>query len=296
MSYRPGPLHRLQRHCGFGGVGSPRRFTVSPAIGGKTEWNIDTDGPLDLSVAGVWDFTPHTNFVTHFKTWGGAGGDAGQDGGPAGAGTADIQWLRGVQYKVYVGGGGTISLGGLNGGANGGSAYGGFAAGGGGYSGLRLATGEPLLIAPGGGGASPAGKGGPGGGAVGAVGGGGSAGGLGGTQSAGGTGGLGQDAGGNPGVYGGVGIAFAGGIGRQTNAGDYSNAGGGGAGYFGGGGGGVFIFSHGGGGGGGSGFFDPALTANGILYAASNTDPGLAADPDRGSAGDPGFDGRVRIY
>lgn len=183
---------------------------------------------------------------------------------------------------IYVGGVGSNSVGGFNGGGNGTQA-------GGGASDVRVASGrltDRILVAGGAGGAgmgsgnttySDWGCPGYGGGLAGGDGGGGlsyygggGGGGAGGSQSAGGTGGQGGSPNsphhGNPGKNGKLGIGGAGGKGRGHASGA---GGGGGGGYYGGGGGGSGErgyttsgsgFGGGGGGGGGSAYAEPSAT------------------------------------
>ena len=280
---------------GAGSSSVGRTFSISPAVSGKSTWNLDVDGPLNISTAGVWDITPLSTFSAGTKSWGGGGGinRVAAPAGAAGAMTGTAQLTSGVAYKLYVGGAGgsnPSTAGGTNGGGNGG-AGGGVepGGGGGGYSGIRTAAGVPLAISGGGGGAARAAGavGGAGGGSSGVAGGSVTAGGGGpGTQVGGGAGGTG-DAGG------GAGSAYAGGIG-ETRGND--GAGGGGGGYYGGGGGGAVIGIDAAGGGGGSGYFDPVKVPDGVLYAGSGITPGNSADSDRGGAGAPQTDGRLVLY
>src|SRR3990167_7857353 len=61
-------------------AGGGRIFNVSPAVSGKTTWNLDIDGPMTISTAGSWTITPHSGLSANVKLWGGGGGG---DGGNA---------------------------------------------------------------------------------------------------------------------------------------------------------------------------------------------------------------------
>jgi hypothetical protein len=210
---------------------------------------------------------------------------------------AIIPATPGEKLAVFVGGAGSGSVGGFDGGANGGTASCpntcGF--GGGGASDIREGgdtLADRILVVGGGGGAGEDGTGGNygsfgsykggvggiGGGSTGVSGGSGSSssfedgggGGSGGTQSnggAGGSGGLGGTGVGNPGYAGALGEGGAGGEGcTVTYCIPGANGGGGGGGYYGGGGGGaggsiVSESGAGGGGGGGSSYIEPSAYA-----------------------------------
>lgn len=254
---------------------SGRIFTVSPAVAGKTIWNLDTDGPLVLSTAGEWTLTALGAFRAQVKLWGGAGGGtastafAGGGGGYA-SGAIDFSGA----YTARVGAGGPKGIAGsASGGTYGGGAGGNTGGGaGGGCSGLFAGTvsqANARLLAGGGGGAGgDDGSGAAGGGAVG-----GTAHGGGGTQTAGGAIGSGSS------VPGTAGSALAGGKGGDS--GD-RGGGGGGQGYFGGAGGGG---GSGGGGGGGGSAYAHASVVGATLTAGSGSTPGNSADVDRGNAG-----------
>ncbi len=64
----------------FDGGGSPpaatRSFTLSPAIAGKTTWDLDVDGPCTFPV-GVYTVTPLAGFAGDVEIWGPGGGSGG---------------------------------------------------------------------------------------------------------------------------------------------------------------------------------------------------------------------------
>lgn len=265
-------------------------FTISPAVGGVSQWTFATNGNLSLTTPGEYTITFAGSYNKVVKMWGSGGmpstgGVEGWgNGGAGGAATGNVSFVGGSTYKFRVpaaGGTGTAPALAYGAGNGGGTFSCGTAGSGGGYAGIFLETvaqaNAVLMAGGGGGGASSRSdcRGGRTGGA-----GGGTNGqsidslhGTGGTQSAGGTGAQG----------GGNGSALQGGNGT----GGGSGAGGG---YFGGGGGG----SHGDGGsgsGGGSGYFNPSLVSAATLYTGSGTTPGNNSDSDRGSAGTSGTAG-----
>lgn len=286
-------------------------FTISPAVSGKTTWDLVVDGALDLSANGEWTIVPSTNFTVNAKIWGagGARGNQGVAGTGGGGGFASgrVDLIAGSTYKLRVGGGGAVArTGGYNGGGTGGGNTG-SAPGGGGASGIYITSAtvqaNSILIAGGGGGGGwndggSMGNGGAGGGSSGTAGTDGGVAGSGGqpgTQSAGGAGGSGNfQAGGN-------GTALQGGNGGDRG-GSGAAGGGAGGGYWGGGGGGgqASINTGGGGGGGGSGYANPSSVSAAVLTAGSGTTPGNSSDPQRGTSGNGGVsvsqagsDGRI---
>src|SRR5206468_2333740 len=101
-----------------------RVFTISPAVNGKTTWNLDLDGTFSLGNAGTWTLTPQTTFIAQTKAWGGGGGGSYQTGGGGGYAGGLMQFQAGVGYRVDVAaGGGPLATfaGGAPGGANGAS-------------------------------------------------------------------------------------------------------------------------------------------------------------------------------
>lgn len=250
--------------------GNPARiFNITPAVSGKTTWNLDVDGPLNLSTQGTWTITPLSAFTTNVKAWGEGGVKFGSGNWGAGAfAGGDVALQQGVDIRLNVGQGrGPSDIGGQ----------------GGGWTGLLFSSSLlAILIAGGGGGSGYSDStinGGPGGAATGFNGVrdpvGGDNPGLGGTQTA---AGLGGSSGG--GLYATNGAP---GVGRTGGRGGYAGGGGGG-GYFGGGGGAGSDYS-GAGGGGGSSYFDPARVTNAQLLAGLGTTPGNASDPARNGAG-----------
>lgn len=271
-------------------------FTISPAVSGKNQWNLDTDGQLNLGTYNEWTITPLKSITVSVKMWG-AGGASGANyatsipltetsrmgtGGGGGYSTGVITMTPGNTYILQVGqGGGRRNSIDINGGATylaGGSNSNLGAAQGGGYSGIfknSVIQSNALIIAGGGGGGydtsygSASGQAGAGGGNSGqnGPGGAGTQGGGGGTQSSGGI----------PSIYHGatVGNILRGGLAGTT----YFHAGGGGGGYFGGGGGNV------GGGGGGSGFVHPSLVISGSTQTGHRATPANSTDPMRSGSG-----------
>lgn len=260
-----------------------RIFNISPAVNGKTVWNLDADGMLSLNTTGSWTITPLSTFSVTAKMWGTGGGFP--SGGAFGAGSPSagaggyaggaVQLVAGTSYTLRVNQGGGTKC-----------AYGSW---GGGYSALLLTSGSVFVLVAGGGG----GQGGR-------------------NSGLGGAGGRSNDAfqkaqdgatddQGNGGGQGGF-ILYPGsgggantanlfwangnsGSGSSGGEGGYSGGGGGG-GYFGGGGGSGSDFA-GAGGGGGSSYYDPARVTQASLLNGSGGTPGNASDPDRGTAGNP---------
>lgn len=245
----------------LGTVPSPvgvRTFTISPAVGGKTTWDLDVDGSLNLDSAGTWTITPTATFTVDAKVWGAAGGSlgGGYNGGGGGGAVGTVTLTGGQSYAIYVGSGGPVQT----------SEW----TRGGTYSGIRTSSGTAIIIAGAGGGSGNSGSGGAGGGTNGASA---SGGGGGATQTAGGSGGGGSECTGDPGT------AWAGGYECYNHNGPS-----GGSGYFGGGGTGADPYiRHGGGG--GSGYLNATFVAGGTLYTGSGINPGNASDSDRGTAG-----------
>ncbi|HLZ77169.1 Ig-like domain-containing protein [Phenylobacterium sp.] len=266
-----------------------RTFTISPAVGGVTTWNIDVNGPLNLGTSGTWTITPQNTFSVQAKAWGAGGGAASNAGAGGGGGYAagTIQLQAGVAYRIDVGAGGTNGAGGGAGGAPGGGGgssgsweFPGYGGGGGGFTGLRKSSGAAVLIAGAGGGGDGSyagvGGGGAGGGASGSAGAsppdGHTTGGAGGTQTTGAA-------------------QFAGSAASTSTIGQ---AGGGGGGYYGGFGGAnvaywdddiSFTVTSSSAGGGGSGYVSSSDVTSGVLTAASGATPGNSGDSDRGGAG-----------
>jgi len=249
-----------------------RIFQIAPAVNGKTVWNLDTDGALNLGTQGIWYATPLSTFSVSAKLWGEGGTRYGGGSASAGAGGfagGVIQLTAGVTFRLGVGQGRGPS-----------GPYGGS---GGGWSGVLVdASGVRVLIAGAGGGAGYSNAsvlGGAGGWPNGGTGStdpaGSDTGGGGATQSAAGAGGI-----GGGGLYSTNGSP---GSGMTGGAGGYGGSGGGG-GYFGGGGGAGSDFS-GAGGGGGSSYFNPTFVTNQSMLSGSGTTPGNASDPARNGAG-----------
>jgi hypothetical protein len=261
-------------------------FTISPAVGGITNWSFATNGPLTISTAGTYTLTPLATFVANVKMWGGGGGSGNQagTGGGGGSSTGSVTFSSGVAHVLVIGQGGPAGAGAS---ATGGGGVGDINRGnGGGYSGIfrnSQTQGNAVLMAGGGGGAgggigsSAAGAGGGTSGQAGNTTAGGSMPG-GGTQIAGGTGS-------------GSGAALQGGGGLS----------GGGGGYFGGGAGGD-SGSYAPAAGGGSGYINNSYVTSGNTYTGNGNTPGNNADSDRGTSGNArsgsvgaGNDGKIII-
>lgn len=266
---------QVQSLRGFSTNTSVRKITASrvlliePAFLGKSAWNLDSDGPLDLGSEGIWVITPISTLRVSAKAWGAGGRSvAGSVGGGGGYAGGIVKLLGGSRYSLYCGRLGPVG-------------DGGYWAGGGGYSGIRFLTGEGVLIAGGGGGAGNAGNGGAGGGLAGQSGLDGH-GAQGGNQSAGGLGGGGTESTGQ------AGTAWTGGS-DGLHSGSQ-----GGDGYFGGGGGGSSPFNLYGAGG-GSGYLSPSYLTSAILNSGSGNVPGNSSDVDRNGSGLSDTTGRLRL-
>lgn len=276
----------------------PRTFTISPAVGGKTSWNLDTDGTLTLSSAGTWSLTATSSFTGNCKIWG-AGGGAGRNhsscpGGGGGFSVANVNFSSGVVYSIIVGEGGraldTAGGGMTNGSYKGTSGYGRggaatqYGGSGGGGTGLTLAASPytPILVAGGGGGgASELGNAGAGGG----------------TNGGNGSGTSGQGA---QGIIPGTGVqedtaatAWSGSSGGDGGYGTYVSGGGGG-GYAGGG---AMDTNQNGGGGGGSGYVNSAYTSGtGTTVAGSGSTAAASSDTDKPANTATGATSETRAY
>ena len=258
-----------------------RRFTISPAVSGKTSWDLGADGPLELSTAGTWTITPASSYSIDIKMWGAGGSTALYTGGAGGSSVGQLLVTSPTSYIIRVGA------------VNGGGTAGGVGGRGGGYSGMFNTSetfANSLIIAGGGGGGGQddggrGATGGAGGGTTGQ-----SSSGFsgttatGGTQSAGGTGGGGTAVGSN-------GSQLTGGNGGAASG---FSGGGGGGGYYGGGGGGLQSAWASSGGAGGSGYIGGVTAAT--TFIGSGTTPGNNSDIHRGTAGNVGTAGKVYLY
>lgn len=247
-----------------------RVLAISPAVNGKTTWDLDADGPLTLSTSGTWTLTSSGTFSVTAKLWG-AGGGAGSPGrsetaygGAGGFATGMVSIASNDALTVIVGGGGSGNqTGGYGGGGTGSNQY---DAGGGGGGGTTLRINSiTQLVAAGGGGGGYDYAGAPGGGATGIRRGGDGGGGYGGTQTAGGSGGTGGVATGGSGTLG------------QGGNGAYAGGGGGG-GYYGGGGAGSAL-GYGNGGGGGSSYVAGDRVSGGSTTEGTWHSAGASNDP-----------------
>jgi len=256
------------------------RFTISPAVSGKTTWNTAIDGPLSISASNTYTLTPTYAFTASIKMWGAGGGQGTQDSSKAGAGgfsSGTMTFTAGQAYVLLVGGGGKTGGGGTAlGGGGGGSES--LRGGGGGYSGIFISSisqANARLMAGGGGGS------------------GGNGGGL---SVSGAGGGLAGQAGGT-GIAGGTQISGTSGGTALQGASDRS---GGGGGYFGGGAGGDSGY-YVPGAGGGSGYINSTYVSSGVTTAGNYTTVANSSDADRGNSGNvsssagQGQDGRVYI-
>lgn len=271
------------RNFGLGSGKGSLVLNVSPAVLGKTSWDLIEDGNLVLEAGTEYTITNPSASLKNIavKLWG--GGSSGQGGFTSGtyalAGNSSIKCRAGAAGTSNQGGGGASAI----------------------YSSSDANT--VYAVAGGGGGAgNGATGGGHGGGTTGNAGsqctGWTAYGGGGGTQSAGGSGGTGDRGSGGSGSFrqGGAGsgnsTVYAGGTGwapggiGQFKSGD-GTQGGGGGGYYGGGGGGASAC--GGGGGGGSGYIGGLADAQ----TTAQTTVGYGTDPLRGFAGDPGTNGKI---
>lgn len=266
--------------------GASLKFSISPAVSGKSTWDLDVDGPLTLSAAGTWTITPLSAITVQGKMWG-AGGGSGRNGAVCTGGAGgyafanDITLTSGVAYKLIVGQGGmaldTTGGGMTNGSYKGTSGYGqGGAAtqyGGSGGGGTAICVSSnytPILVAGGGGGGgSESNNSGAGGG----------------TNGQNGEGSSGQGAQGiTPGssVQGDVAAtAWSGSGGGNGGYGTYVSGGGGG-GYAGGG---CMDTNSYGGGGGGSGYANVSYTSIYSLATGNLSTPPATNDGDRSSSG-----------
>jgi hypothetical protein len=153
-------------------AGVQRILALSPAVSGKSSWNLDTDGPLRLAAAGTYTVVPATSMNISTKLWGAGGGGGGADAAPyysgvgGGGGYVGGTYVaaKSVSMTFNVGGGGGSGIGasgagggagGWNGGGKGGNAgLQGSSGGGGGGGGLTelVVNGSEIACAGGGGG------------------------------------------------------------------------------------------------------------------------------------------------
>ena len=259
-------------------IPSGNTVSISPSFSGKSTWNFDVDGALNIT-SGSYVITPNKTFNVNVKMWGQGGYNSSQYSAGAGAALMGTLKLTSSQtININFGGGGTGGPASTSG-------------DGGNYAGIFLgpsaAHANSILIAGGGGGgAQDDGGRGASGGAGGHPAGETSSGypgtnSTGGSQSAGGGSGSGSGAA----LTGGTGISSSGGIG-----------GGGGAGYYGGGGGGMICCIAGSGGGGGSSYNSPntSLVASVTHFSGSGATAGNSSEPNRNGAGN--RDNVARIY
>lgn len=164
------PSGATMAELSLSGSAGQRLVAVSPAVGGKTTWNLDVDGPLALSTAGTWIVTPTGPVGLNLKLWGAGGGGGGFDAAPVYSGTGGGGSFVNGYYRadqaitLVVGGGGAGGAsnavgtgggaGGSNGGGKGGSAgtYGSSGGGGGGGGRTEALAGSTQIACAGGGG------------------------------------------------------------------------------------------------------------------------------------------------
>ena len=248
-------------------------FTISPAVSGKTTWDLSVDGPLNLGTSGTWTIVPSSNFSVDSKIWGAGGGSGSQGatGGGGGSSTGRISLSSGISYTLIVGGsaaGGSASA--LGGGGTGDS----FRGNGGGYSAIfrtSVSQANTVLMAGGGGGAG----GGSGSAAAGAGGG---------TTGQAGNAGTGAQPGGGTQSAGGAGTGASGSVSGSALTGANGLSGGGG-GYYGGASGGD-NGSYAPGAGGGSGYINTTYVTFGVTYTGSANTPGNSSDAIRAGSGE----------
>lgn len=254
----------------------PKAFNISPTYNGQSTWNLETDGPLNIT-SGSYTITPTSSFTCNVKMWG-AGGNGGRSGtGPSyasGAGAALIGTLSlnstSNYYLTFFGAGSGSST--YNG--NGGSAAGIF-------SGTSAVHGNSIAIAAGGGGGGYDDGGRNANGGAGGYPNGAASSGYPGTTAGGGT----QSAGGTAGGGSNVGTAGSALQGGSGGVGSTYKGGGGGGGYYGGGGGGMQASWAGAGGAGGSSYTNPSYMTGVTQYSGSGTTAGNSSDPVRSGAG-----------
>lgn len=153
------------------GSAGPRIVAVSPAVAGKSTWNLDADGPLVLPTAGTWTVTPSAAVGMYVKLWGAGGGGGGFDAAPVYSGLGGGgSYVDGVYRAApsaltfIVGGGGgagatsAVSTGGGTAGSNGGGlggnagSAGSSGSGGGGGGRTEILLGSTQVACAGGGG------------------------------------------------------------------------------------------------------------------------------------------------
>lgn len=128
---------------------SGRKFNISPAVSGRTSWDLDIDGTLTIN-AGTYTFTPLSAFACSIDMWG-AGGNGSQSNGTTGGSTTFDGMTAGGGNKGATISSGTNSPGGSGGSASGGDTNTNGNGGGTGSKGLPNATGGSGGSAPGGG-------------------------------------------------------------------------------------------------------------------------------------------------
>lgn len=280
-----------------GGGGGAKSFSISPSVSGKSTWNLDTDGALNLGTAGTYTITPDSDFTANVVMWGAGGGTtnygAGTDGGAGGCSIGDVSLESTKTYQFIVG----------SGGAGGNAARAGGAGGAG--TGIQITPSNTAVMVAGGGGGGLSGaprNAGGGGGPSGESGGPTGGGGPGGTQSAAGvgisggrrTGGSGSGRNGGAGSPGSANFAGGTGFGNGGTGAIFPGdcgGGGGGGGYYGGAGSGGDQCASGGGG--GSGHINPTYVTGATytsLFATSypQSHPYMNGHPARGSSGNGG--------
>jgi hypothetical protein len=107
-----------------------RAFNISPAVGGKSVWDLNTDGPFTVSGYGIWIISP---FASSFNMSVDVNGSAGGKGGdtiwkPAGLGSRGTRYTGSfyldATYKLITGNvGGNAPSNGFPAGGSGGLGY-----------------------------------------------------------------------------------------------------------------------------------------------------------------------------
>lgn len=104
--------------AGGGGPESTRVFTISPAVSGKSTWDLDVDGPLTLSTAGSWTLAPQGGWLdATVELWGPGGAGGGSSASIGNPGTAATTF--GAHISAGPGQGGFGAHSGADGGAGG---------------------------------------------------------------------------------------------------------------------------------------------------------------------------------
>ena len=148
---------------GVVGLSETTILNITPAVSGKTTWDLAVDGDLVLTTSTDYDITVNGKLTCNVYMWGGGGGDALTDGGGGGGGgyvTGTTSLILGNTYRCLVAGGGKSAI---EPGIGGDGGYGG-GGGGGGVNAVPYAQPGTSYGTGGAGGADPGGAGPAGGG------------------------------------------------------------------------------------------------------------------------------------